>query len=342
MRKLIALVLAATLIFTLAACGNDSVDIDLAEQLKNKEGPDMSEQLQAFAALNFGMFIHFNSATFQFKSETDDWFYGVTDSKNDSRYRPFSPADFNPGEIDFQQWADVAKSAGCKFAALTAKHHEGFALWPSEATDHSVASSPYQGDIVREYVNTMRANGILPGLYFSALDLHHNITERGVNEDQKALIYQQLKELLTWYGEIPILVIDGWGSDWGGPRFSQLDYDETAAYIHELSPNTLILNHSCEVSYAHTDVIFFENAAGQKVPKSFSGYGAAGNKLTKYWFWKEADTNSRVKSARWVVKKKLRAMNKRGVVFLLNASPNTSGVIEENIVDVFAKVGTYH
>ena len=333
MKKYIALVLIAALIFTLAACGDDSVSIDLAEHLKKKEGLDMSEQLQAFNELGFGMFIHFNSATFQFKDEKDDWFYGVTDSVNNSRYRTFPPVDFDPGEIDFRQWADIAKSVGCKFAALTAKHHEGFALWPSEATDHSVTSSPYNGDVVRGYVDAMRANGILPGLYFSMLDLHHNITEKGVDEDQKALIYCQLKELLTWYGEIPILVIDGWGSGWGGPRFSQLDYGETAEYIHGLSPNTLILNHSCEVSYEHTDVIFFENAAGQNVPKNFSGYGAAGNKLTKCWFWKEKDTGKRLKSARWAVRKKLRPMNEQGVVFLLNASPNKNGMIEKNIAD---------
>jgi len=297
-----------------------------------------AKQLQDFAALRFGMFIHWGSATFQFRDGHNDWCYGVTDNKS-RRYRPFSPADFNPGVVDFRQWAEVAKSAGCKFCALTAKHHEGFALWPSGATGHTVAASPYEGDIVREYVETMRANGLLPGLYFSILDLHHNITERGVDNAQKDLIYLQLKELLTGYGEIPILVIDGWGSNWGGPRFSQLDYDETAAYIHALSPDTLILNHSCECNYDHTDVIFFENAAGQRVPKDFSGWGAAGNKLTRHWFWKSKDTGRRLKSARWAMEKKLRPMNSKNVVFLLNASPNRNGVIEKNIADVFVRIG---
>ena len=299
--------------------------------------PDV-DRLEAFAALRFGMFIHWNSATFQFARGHNDWCYGVTDNAS-PRYRPFDPAGFNPGPVDFQQWADVAKSAGCRFCALTAKHHEGFALWPSRATDHTIAASPYQGDAVAEYVQTMRANGLLPGLYFSMLDLHHNITERGCGGLQKALIYRQLEELLTGYGEIPVLVIDGWGSKWGGPRFSQLDYTETAAYIHSLSPNTLILNHSCECSYDHTDVIFFENAAGQRAPKDFAGCGAAGNKLTPHWFWKERDTARRCKSATWAVKKKLLPMNARGVVFLLNASPNRNGVIEENLARVFEKIG---
>jgi len=185
----------------------------------------------------------------------------------------------------------------------------------------------------------MRDNGLLPGLYYSMLDLHHNITELGCTAAQKTLIYTQLEELLTGYGEIPILVIDGWGSAWGGPRFDQLDYDETAAHIHKLSPNTLILNHSCEASYEHTDVIFFENAAGQRVPHGFEGFGAAGNKLTRHWFWKTADASRRVKSAAWAVEKKRKPMNECNVVFLLNASPNRNGVIEENLARVFREIG---
>ncbi|MCL2299557.1 MAG: alpha-L-fucosidase [Firmicutes bacterium] len=299
---------------------------------------DRAELLEEFAALRFGMFIHWNSATFQFAEDHDDWCYGVTDNA-DSRYRPFSPGNFDPGPVDFQQWADTAKSAGCRFCALTAKHHEGFALWPSGATEHSAANSPYKGDVIAEYVRAMRANGLLPGLYYSMLDLRHNITERGCGAAQKELIFRQLEELLTGYGEIPILVIDGWGSAWGGPRFSQLDYAETAAHIHALSPNTLILNHSCECNTDHTDAIFFENAAGQRVPRNFKGYGAAGNKLTRHWFWKTVDAGRRCKSAAWAVNKKLRPMNKRGVVFLLNASPNRNGVIEENLAGVFREIG---
>ena len=297
-----------------------------------------ADRLDEFAALRFGMFIHWNSATFQFARGHNDWCCGVTDNAS-PRYRPFNPIEFNPGPVDFQQWADVAKSAGCRFCALTAKHHEGFALWPSRATDHTIAASPYRGDIIAEYTEIMRCSGLLPGLYFSMLDLHHNITERGCDGLQKALIYRQLEELLTGYGEIPILVIDGWGSNWGGPRFSQLDYEETAAHIHALSPDTLILNHSCECSYDHTDVIFFENAAGQRVPGDFTGYGAAGNKLTPHWFWKSRDTARRCKSAAWAVERKLRPMNARNVVFLLNASPNQNGVIEDNLARVFAEIG---
>jgi len=301
--------------------------------------PEQRMYFEDFRAKRFGMFIHFNSATFQFcRNEGQDWAYGTIDNQ-DPGYRFFSPADFTVTSIDFDQWADVALSAGCKFTVLTAKHHEGFALWPTLATDHSIAVSPYPGDLVADYMEAMRGRGLIPSLYFSMLDLHHNITELGVTPSQTEFVKQQLTELLTRYGEVPYLVIDGWNSLWGGPRFTQLDYDEIAGHIKSLQPNTLIMNHSCECSYEHTDVVFFENAAGQAVPRHFRGYGAAGNILTRTWFWKESHPGAKPKSAAWAVKRKLRPMNRRGVTFLLNVSPNKEGRIEENIAARFREIG---
>jgi alpha-L-fucosidase len=301
--------------------------------------PAQAALYRDFREKGFGMFIHFNSATFQFcRDEGQDWAYGIIDNRNPG-YHFFSPADFTATSIDFDQWADAALSAGCKFTVLTAKHHEGFALWPTRATDHSIAASPYPGDLVADYMEAMRRRGLVPGLYFSMLDLHHNITEAGVSPSQKELIKQQLTELLSDYGEVPYLVIDGWNSLWGGPRFSQLDYGEIAGHIKSQQPGTLIMNHSCECSYDHTEVIFFENAAGQAIPKYFDGFGAAGNILTRTWFWKESHPAAKLKSAAWAVEKKLRPMNRQGVTFLLNVSPNREGCIEENVAQRFYEIG---
>jgi alpha-L-fucosidase len=301
--------------------------------------PERERYYKDFREKRLGMFIHFNSATFQYcRNEGQDWAYGITDNR-DPAYRTFNPSDFNVTAIDFDQWADVALSAGCKFTVLTAKHHEGFALFPSEATEHCITASPYPDDLVADYMEAMRGRGLIPALYFSILDLHHNITEAGISSAQKELIKRQLTELLTRYGEVPYLVIDGWHSLWGGPRFSQLDYREIEAHIKSLQPDILIMNHSCECSYDHTDVVFFENAAGQSVPKRFNGYGAAGNILTRTWFWKESHPAAILKTADWAVEKKLKPMNRRGVTFLLNVSPNKEGRIEENVVRRFGEIG---
>ncbi len=316
----------------------NSIGLFYRQPSLDPSSPDRIRRLEAFQKLGMGMFIHFNSATFQYADQKMDWPYGVIDNR-DPRYRFFSPSEFRISQIDFKQWAAVAKSAGCKFAVLTAKHHEGFALWPTAASPHSIANSPYLGDIVREYVDTMRGAGIIPGLYFSIMDFHHNITEKGVSSQQKAFIKEQLRELLTGYGPVPYLVIDGWGSTWGGPRFSQLDYGEIADFVHSIQPDTLILNHSCECSYEHTDVIMFENTAGQCIPKGFQGYGVAGNILTSAWFWKYSDPNAKLRSAEWAVREKLIPMNRQGVVFMLNVSPNQQGRIDSNVAEVFRQIG---
>src|SRR3954454_22136096 len=90
-----------------------------------------------FADWRFGMFIHFNMGTFHDVEWVD----------------PFQdPMSFNPTALDCGQWADAAKAAGMKFAVLTAKHHDGFCLWPSKYTSYGVMSSGYRHDIVRQYM----------------------------------------------------------------------------------------------------------------------------------------------------------------------------------------------
>ncbi len=86
-----------------------------------------------FINLRFGTFIHFNSATAQFHDNQTiiDWEYDH-ENGNQPRLFPFNPKDWNPEKLDCKQWALAAKRAGCRFAAMTAKHHEGFALWPTK------------------------------------------------------------------------------------------------------------------------------------------------------------------------------------------------------------------
>ena len=108
------------------------------------------------------------------------------------------PALFNPSELDARQWIRVFKDAGAQGVILTCKHHDGFCLWPSAHTDHSVASSPWrggQGDLVREVADACRAAGLKFGIYLSPWDRHE--PTYGDSPRYNEHYRQQLTELLT-------------------------------------------------------------------------------------------------------------------------------------------------
>ena len=119
-----------------------------------------------YVDLRFGMFIHYNMGTYH----DQEW---VTPGQD--------PLSFNPEHVNTDQWATAAKSAGIKYTVLTTKHHDGFALWPTKYGNYNVMNSSYKKDIVRQYVDSMRAQGILPGLYFSIWDRQQGIAKGSVS-----------------------------------------------------------------------------------------------------------------------------------------------------------------
>ncbi len=151
------------------------------------------EQL-AYQQMEFIGFIHFTVNTF-----TDrEWGYGSE-----------SPEIFDPSQLDPDQWARVAAEAGMKELILTAKHHDGFCLWPSEYTDHSVRNSPWkngEGDLVGDFVAACRRHGLKVGLYLSPWDRNHADYGTPAYLDYYR---NQLRELLTRYGEITEIWVDG-------------------------------------------------------------------------------------------------------------------------------------
>lgn len=301
------------------------------------------EELQKkFVNLRNGVFIHFNSATEQFHdSEVEDWDYGIND-KNDPRRHEFHPETWNPCELDCREWAKVALSAKAKFAALTAKHHEGFCLWPTQTTEHCIRNGQYQHDVVKEYLEAFREAGIVAGLYFSMLDLQHDITDRKCTAEDKAFIKAQLGELLHNYGEIPFLIIDGWNAPWGGPKFEDLSFQEIDEYVKGIQPDCLVMNIGCVDSLKDTDIPFFENAFGQSADDKFEGPGAAANIFASTWFWRDEHTNSTLKSAEWAAER-VEEYNKKNISFLMNISPNNRGTVDANLKERFAEFGKlYH
>ena len=157
-----------------------------------------SEQQLQWQDMEFGMFCHFGINTFC----DQEWGEGTD-----------SPELFNPTQFDALQWVRSAKLAGAAYFVLTAKHHDGFCLWPTETTDYSVKSSPWkngQGDVVRDVADACKQEGIRFGLYLSPWDRHEPCyPDKEAYDDFYA---NQLTELLTQYGPLVEVWFDGAGS----------------------------------------------------------------------------------------------------------------------------------
>jgi alpha-L-fucosidase len=200
-------------------------------------GPLPSERQLEWHEMEYYMFVHFTVNTFTDK----EWGYG--DEKETI---------FNPAALDCRQWAKVAKDAGMKGIIITAKHHDGFCLWPSAFTDHSVKNSPWkdgQGDILRELRVACDEYGIKMGVYLSPWDRNSSV----YGTPGYLLYYRnQLKELLTNYGDIFEVWFDGAnGGDgyYGGARETRkidnrayYDWPATHQIVRELQPGAVMFS----------------------------------------------------------------------------------------------------
>jgi alpha-L-fucosidase len=174
------------------------------------------------------LFVHFGINTF-----TDrEWGDGTE-----------KPALFNPTSLDARQWARAAKAAGAKALILTAKHHDGFCLWPSATTKHTVASSPWRdgrGDVVKEFVDACRKEGLRAGLYCSPWDRNH--PTYGDSPRYNDVYIAQLTELLTNYGRLAEVWFDGANGE--GPNGKRQVYDWPRIWdtVRRLQPKAVIFS----------------------------------------------------------------------------------------------------
>ena len=200
-------------------------------------GPLPSNRQLKWQELEYYGFIHFNMNTFT------DLEWGTGGEAADT---------FNPVQLDTDQWARIAKEAGMKGLILTAKHHDGFCLWPTKTTAHSVKSSAWrngQGDVLRDLRNSCDKYGLKLGLYLSPWDRNN---EHYGTDTYVSIFHEQLRELLTEYGELFEIWFDGanggFGYYGGANETRKIDnktyyqWDKTTEMVREFQPEAVIFS----------------------------------------------------------------------------------------------------
>jgi len=257
------------------------------------------------------MFIHW-SIDSELGSVISHSMVGASEDYLD-RYINELPDFFDPQEYDPEKWAKLAKLAGFKYMVFTTKHHNGFCLWPTETTDFSIENTPYKKDLVGPFVEACRKYGLKVGFYFSPEDfwfLHqqgHTIRRRGadyvhITHNEALLSYAkaQMKELLTRYGPIDVMFLDG------------QENDPMREYVHQLQPDCIVTRGEMETPE-------------QKIPNEpLEGPWEACFTLGTQWQFKP--TNEDYKSGGELIEM-LVDIRAKGGNLLINMGPEPSGAI---------------
>lgn len=295
----------------------------------NAQAKTLHQLQQDFIDLRCGMFIHFNMPTFF----NDDW----PDPDAD-------PALFNPQRMDCRQWAKAAKSANMTYGCLTTKHHSGFCIWDTKTTDYSVMSTPFKRDVVREYADAFRAEGLKVMLYYSILDTHARLRPHCITAEHISMIKEQLRELLTNYGEISALIIDGWDAPWSRISYDEVPFEDLYLLVKSIQPNCLVMDlnaakYPAEALF-YTDIKSYEQGAGQHISKGTNRLPALSClPLQRNWFWKETFPTTPVKSPEKLVNENIIPMGKAFCNFILNVAPNRDGLIDDNALQALKEIG---
>lgn len=290
---------------------------------------DLRQLQQEFINLRFGMFIHFNIPTF-FDADWPD--------------PEASPAVFNPSKLDCSQWAEAAKSANMTYGCLTTKHHSGFCIWDTKTTEYNVMHSPLKRDVVKEYVNAFRNNGLKVMLYYSILDTHHKLRPGYITKQHIEMVKAQLTELLSNYGEITAIIIDGWDAPWSRISYDDIPFEEVYRLIKSLQPNCVVmdLNAAKYPSEAlfYTDIKSYEQGAGQHISKESNRLPALSClPINSAWFWKQSFPAEPVKDPMKLINDNLIPFEKVFCNFILNVAPNRDGLIDDNALAALKVIG---
>jgi alpha-L-fucosidase len=269
------------------------------------------EREQWFSNLGFGMFIHW-SMDVQLGMVISHSMVGASEDYLD-RYINELPKTFNPVNFDAKQWVNAAKLAGMKYLVFTTKHHNGYCMYETNTTYFSIMHSPYGKDVTKMLIDESRKAGLAVGLYFSPDDfsflykqgtLISRVRDEALashNPELNEYAKKQIKELMTQYGNIDIVFLDG---------LDQFGKTELAKVCWDINPNVVVTRGAINTPE--------QNTPEGSIPSPWEACYTLGNQ------WQYRPTNEIYKSAKNVITK-LIEIRAKGGNFLLNFGPDALG-----------------
>lgn len=327
----------------------------------NKE--EYLKRMQWYVEARFGMFLHWGLYSIPARGEWMRSFEKLTDEEYERYFREFDPVDYDP-----KKWAKAAKEAGMRYMVLTAKHHDGFCLFDSRYTDFKATNTKCGRDLIKEFVEAVRAEGLKVGLYYSLLDWHHEdyphfsdgahpmyhnpaYTDEGrVWERYVEYLHNQVKELCTNYGKIDILWFDYSFGEYSGEKW---EATKLVNMVRELQPGVIIDNR-LEVSGAglgslasgkplpyHGDFVSPEQIIPQEGIRDVNGdplIWEACFTMNDSWGYNLRDKY--FKPAPMLIKKLVECVSKGGNM-LLNVGPDAKGNFPGESAAILKEVGKW-
>lgn len=315
------------------------------------------ESMRWFQAARFGMFIHWGIYAIPARGE---W-VKQQESIPEAAYQPFFDT-FDPVDYDPRKWARAAREAGMKYAVMTSKHHDGFCLFDSQYTDYKATNTPAGRDLIREYVDAFRAEGLKVGFYYSLLDWHHpdypiagdrihpfrnmpGLNERTGNLPRyAAYVRSQVEELLTNYGKIDIIWFDFSYDEMRGEAWQAT---ELVKMVRRLQPGILIDNRlGGNIKAAQPEIYAGDFASPEQIIPPEGVTNEAGQPipweacitLNDHWGYAAWDKNW--KSPASVVRALVECVSKGGNL-LLNVGPTARGELPPENYAILAEVGRW-
>ncbi|MFW6219209.1 MAG: alpha-L-fucosidase [Bacteroidota bacterium] len=322
------------------------------------EMPKNKENLQWWTDSRFGMFIHFGL----YSLPAEHAWYKSKEKMTNEEYQKYFDH-FNPDLLEPEKWAKLAKQAGMKYMVITTKHHDGFCLWDSEFTDYKVTNTPYGKDIIGPVLEAFRKEGIRVGLYYSLLDWHHpeyttdhkhpmrdnpeyvKLDKKRDMEIYQSYMQNQLRELLTKYGEIDLLFMDfsfPAQEGYSGKGAEDWDSKSLLSIARELQPQCLINDRM--------DLLDNPDAWDFRTPEQFmpekwievNGVQVPWETcqtLNERWTYVK-DEYAKWKSPGQIIHMLIETVSKGGNI-ILNVGPNGRGVIDPKSDELLTIVGDW-